>query len=213
MNNEALSNIEARWLGASGGPWTVLDMRPGQVGMRFTSKRAMNAFLNQATTSDGRVHLDAVYIDNFEDAKAAGACDTIEQWVKMLEERLFKSEFDELAERFRVVVTKSPREYQTICDAVDKATFRGKETHHEEPSYSFAISPQAKPEDVELLRRAPEDLGNLIEEVRKSWAKIDELRAALRQSRDEAEEAKKRADAATRVVDQFREVAAKVASL
>lgn len=213
MNNEALSKIESRWLAASGGPWTVVDMRAGGPGLTFASNTAIEAFRKKAITEDGRVRVDHVRFTNFNDAKEAGACKTIEEWAGMLEKQLFKGDFDDLAERFKVVVTKSPHEYAAICESIDKSFIRGKDPKHEEPSYSFAISPTAKPEDVELLRRAPEDIGNLVEEVRKSWAKADELRSALEQAREEAKEAKKRADLATKAVDQFREAAARIASL
>lgn len=181
MNDAQLSKIEARWLASSGGPWSVQDFRSVDgAPYRYCTPNLVAEFekaRNDPRNAGKQIVLGTVPIYTIEDASRLGI--PMEKLAEDLLTELADTTGDVCLSKFRCIYAIPPA-------AAARAFERTDSGKGDEPEVSFAVLPSAKPEDVEFILHATEDVGSLIHEVRTLRSKlssaIDDLKAARQQS-------------------------------
>jgi hypothetical protein len=120
--------------------------------------------------------------------------------------------FEDIASNCRLVYPMTRRKLEEGRAKVDKMIYKSAAVEAKEPQAAFAILGANQDgfcgdADLELLIHAPEDIGVLVSEVRKLEAKVEALTAAMLAAQEGQVAAMRTADAATKALAKFREVA------
>ncbi len=226
MNEQQLGAIEARWLHAHGGPWTIVDDRnPRRLGVFFATEEEVRRFTERARLNPGSkpTVLQSKTCSKYEEAKEAGVVANEIEWMRLLEQEFLTPllSVQHVFARCRQVYCMTVKALHRAQGRFDQATLgeeREPRSDEQEPAPTFLVIDENGRDgqheaNVEFVRHAPEDVGVLIAEVRGQAAKIAELGTALREQREVAEQASRRAAAAVQAVAMFKASAQAVVTI
>lgn len=214
MNEQQLARIEERWAAASGGPWIVEDWtrKPTDRGLVMTTKEALDRFAEGKTT-----HLENAFIRTERDAIASGLVRDRDEWVRLLEEKLVMVSYDQLAQSCRLVLpcTRSRRDSE---EREQNRTLLGKEQRLPDTPPVFAIlgyeqDGNCTDANLRFVLHAPEDMGVLIEEVKRQEEVIESLKEQLLEARESLRVEKERTAQVNASISGMREMAKKLLAL
>lgn len=218
MNEQQLAKIENRWAAASGGPWIVEDWsRPEhERGHVVTPQYALDEFRDTLKGGKESV-LKPLFIRTFQDATQANLMSDREEWIRKLEEEQFAVSYDRIAQACRLVLpcTRSKRARE---QREQDRKFLKEQDEPEVTRPIFAIlGPEqigdCRPPDLEFVLHAPEDMGVLIEEVKRQEEVIESLKEQLLEARESLRVEKERTAQVNASISGMREMAKKLLAL
>jgi len=216
MNIEALAHIEHRWSKVKSGPWTLLDYRQEDAGLPVYNRDNVLAY------KADKEPLREVRVNNLQQAIQLGLVKNEQEWLVFLEKRLLydPEEFGcEVLERMRAISCCPPTQFHAQTRRVDRRMFKH-DVRGEEPPVHLAIfdsqqggKPGFTDDDLNFILHASDDVGSLLQEVKRLQQKLEEITGALLDARVREREARRCTEIAENTVLKFGELAAAIVAL
>lgn len=189
MNEQQLAKIENRWAACSGGPWIVENWtKPEHERCHVAVPQyVLDEFRDTVNGGKDSV-LKPILIRTFQDAAQANLMSDREEWIRKLEEEQFAVSYDRIAQACRLVLpcTRAKRTREEREE--DKKFFRNQDGPAVTRPIFAILGPEqtgeCRPPDLEFVLHAPEDMGVLIEEVKRQEEVIGSLKAQLLEARE-----------------------------